>query len=158
MLSSHIKFTPNSRFILCSTQDSTVRLWNTQASRCVKTYKGHTNRTYSLFVDFAPGGKQVVCGSEDCKVYLWDLQSRQIVQVLEGHRGTTCSSCSLCITHIVIDVVITVAVRIPCWSLHRYCAEPSPQSHPHHPIIASASMEKDLSIRIWHDVNSPHGL
>lgn len=118
---SHIKFTPNSRFILASTQDSTVRLWNTETSRCVKTYKGHTNRTYSIFVDFVPGGKQIMSGSEDCKVYLWDLQTRQIIQVLEGHR----------------DVVIAVA------------------SHPHRPIIASASMEKDLTIRIWHDKNAP---
>lgn len=85
--SSHIKFTPNSRFILSSTQDSTVRLWNTQTSRCVKTYKGHTNRTYSIFVDFAPGGQHIVSGSEDCKIYVWDLQSRQVAQVLEGHRG-----------------------------------------------------------------------
>ena len=85
--SSHIKFSPNSRFILASTQDSTVRLWNVQTSNCVKTYKGHTNRTYSIFVDFAPGGKHIISGSEDCKVYIWDLQTREIAQTLEGHRG-----------------------------------------------------------------------
>src|ERR1700761_882522 len=47
--SSHVKFTPNSKFVLASTQDSTVRLWNYQSSRCVKTYTGHTNRTYCIF-------------------------------------------------------------------------------------------------------------
>ncbi|CAL1696007.1 unnamed protein product [Somion occarium] len=91
---SHVKFSPNSKYILASTQDSTIRLWNTQTSRCVKTYTGHTNRTYSIFCDFAPGGAYIVSGSEDSKVYLWHLQNRQIVQVLEGHR----------------DVVIAVAV------------------------------------------------
>ena len=85
--SSHIEFTPNSRYILVGTQDSTVRLWDTQTSRCVKTYTGHVNRTYSIFAVLAPGGKFIISGSEDGKVYLWNLQSRQIVQVLEGHRG-----------------------------------------------------------------------
>lgn len=92
--SSHIKFSPNSKFILASTQDSTLRLWNIQTSRCVKTYVGHVNRTYSLFCDFAPGGRYIVSGSEDGKIYLWDLQTRQIAQILEGHRGEFYCRCS----------------------------------------------------------------
>ena len=91
--SSHIEFTPNSRYILVGTQDSTIRLWDTQTSRCVKTYTGHTNRTYSLFAGLAPGGKYIVSGSEDCKVYLWNLQTRKIEQVLEGHRGNVLRCC-----------------------------------------------------------------
>ena len=90
LLSSYIKFTPNSRFILVSTQDSTVRLWNTQTSRCVKTYTGHANRTYCIFTCFkssSKGHKYVLGGSEDAKVYIWDLQTREVQQVLEGHRG-----------------------------------------------------------------------
>lgn len=86
--SSHVKFSPNSKFILAATQDSTIRLWNYQNSRCVKTYTGHTNRTYCLFTCFlTTNGHYVVSGSEDAKVYVWDLQSREVVQVLEGHRG-----------------------------------------------------------------------
>ena len=86
--SSHVKFSPNSRFVLASTQDSTIRLWNYQTSRCVKTYTGHVNRTYCIPACFITmKGQYLVSGSEDCKVYIWDLQSRQVLQVLEGHRG-----------------------------------------------------------------------
>src|SRR5712692_4296293 len=87
--SSHVSFSPNSRYVLASTQDSTIRLWNYQTSRCVKTYTGHTNRTYSLVAAFSTttGGHYIVSGSEDCKIYIWDLQSRHIAQVLEGHKG-----------------------------------------------------------------------
>ena len=86
--SSHVKFSPNSRFVLASTQDSTIRLWNYQTSRCVKTYTGHVNRTYCIPACFITlKGPYLVSGSEDCKVYIWDLQTRQVLQVLEGHRG-----------------------------------------------------------------------
>lgn len=86
--SSHVKFSPNSAFVLASTQDSTIRLWNYQNSRCVKTYTGHSNRTYCIPACFTTTkGKYIVSGSEDGKIYIWDLQTRKISQVLEGHRG-----------------------------------------------------------------------
>lgn len=87
--SSHVKFSPNSRFILASTQDSTIRLWNYQISRCVKTYTGHTNRTYCIPANFSVNTepKCIMSGSEDGKIYIWDLQTRQVVQVIEAHRG-----------------------------------------------------------------------
>ena len=86
--SSHVKFSPNSKFVLASTQDSTIRLWNYHASRCVKTYMGHMNRTYCIAPCFTrTKTKYIVCGSEDAKIFIWDLQSRKVVQVLEGHRG-----------------------------------------------------------------------
>ena len=86
--SSHVSFSPNSRYVLASTQDSTIRLWNYQTSRCVKTYTGHTNRTYSLVAAFSTtGGQYIVSGSEDAKIYIWDLQSRRVAQILEGHKG-----------------------------------------------------------------------
>jgi WD40 repeat protein len=86
--SSHVLFSPNSKYVLASTQDSTIRLWNYQTSRCVKTYTGHTNGTYSLVAGFSTtGGQYIVSGSEDARIYIWDLQSRRLVQTLEGHKG-----------------------------------------------------------------------
>ena len=114
--SSHVKFSPNSKFVLAVTQDSTIRLWNTQTSKCVKTYKGHVNATYCLFACFSvTGRKAVVSGSEDSKVYIWDLQTREILQVLEGHRGSCHSPSKPPVPkadRFCLDVVMAVAVCI----------------------------------------------
>jgi WD40 repeat protein len=40
---SHALFTPNSRYALVSSLDSTIRLWDYHAAVCVKTYKAHEN-------------------------------------------------------------------------------------------------------------------
>lgn len=155
--SSHIKFTPNSRFILASTQDSTIRLWNTQTSRCVKTYTGHANRTYCLFTDFAPGAKYIVSGSEDAKIYIWDLQTRTIAQVLEGHRGAHDYYHGTYYLHttllLSVDVVIAVAVRFQ-YVFFSSKLRNRLKSHPTKHMLASASMEKDMTIRLWIDANS----
>lgn len=85
---SHVKFSPNSKYILASTHDDMIRLWDFHTARCLKTYTGHQNRAYCLFSCFSvTGGKWIVSGSEDNRIYIWDLQSREIVQILDGHRG-----------------------------------------------------------------------
>lgn len=43
---SGVFFSPNSKFIFASTLDSTVRLWDYQVDKTVKTYTGHVNRKY----------------------------------------------------------------------------------------------------------------
>ena len=86
--SGHVRFSPNSKFLLSSTQDSTIRLWDFRSSRCLKTFTGHTNRTYCIAASFCvQNGQYIVSGSEDQKIYIWDLQSRKIAQVLECHKG-----------------------------------------------------------------------
>lgn len=86
--SQHVQFSPNSKYILSTAHDSTIRLWDYQTTRCLKIYKGHVNTKYCISACFSvTGGKWIVAGSEDHKTYIWDLQTREIVQILEGHTG-----------------------------------------------------------------------
>ena len=83
-----MKFSPNGKYILASTLDSTLRLWSYSTGKCLKTYTGHQNLKYCCFGSFSvTGGKWIVSGSEDQHIYIWNLQTREIVQKLSGHSG-----------------------------------------------------------------------
>lgn len=86
-----VRFSPNGKFVLAWTLDSSIRLWNYVEGRCVKTYQGHANTKFSLsggFGTFAAAQKAfVVSGSEDGEVLWWDVQSKEVLQREGGHEG-----------------------------------------------------------------------
>lgn len=45
-------FSPNCNYILVSSFNSTIQLWDFVEDKCIKTYVGHKNENYSLISNF----------------------------------------------------------------------------------------------------------
>lgn len=97
-----VRFSPNGKFVLATTLDSCVRLWNYVEGRCAKTYQGHKNEKFSINACFGTytaedkkndgeQGRQVwafvACGDEEGRTVLWDVSTKEVLQVLSGHEG-----------------------------------------------------------------------
>lgn len=77
----YVKFSPNGRYILSSTLNNTLRLWNYKKPKCMRTYRGHLNEFYCSNSNFSTtGGIWIVSGSEDNTLCIWNLQTRELVQ------------------------------------------------------------------------------
>jgi len=104
----HVKFSPNGRYILASTMNSTLKLWNYQKPKCLRVYRGHVNVAYCLTSNFSiTAGIWIVSASEDETLCIWDLQSKQLVQKVgtQGDR-VICTDC-----HPTVNVIATGAVQ-----------------------------------------------
>ena len=88
---SCVNFSHGGEFLLVSTLDDTHRLYNNQGNKfptkCLKQYKGHLNKRYSIFSSLyiSQFGSMIVSGSDDKKVFLWDIKSGKLLKKLEGH-------------------------------------------------------------------------
>jgi len=79
-----VKFSPNGKYLLISTLDNTLRLWNYAQSKPLKSYRGHKTENYCVNSTFAIHGSQcgILSGSEDGHILLWDLQKKSVLQKL----------------------------------------------------------------------------
>ncbi|CAN0300599.1 unnamed protein product, partial [Hapterophycus canaliculatus] len=57
--------------LLVTTNDSRLRLYNTDDFGMNAKYKGFANDTLQITATFSEDGKQIICGSENGKVYVW---------------------------------------------------------------------------------------
>ncbi len=81
-----VAFSPDGRYALSGSGDNTVKLWDIQTSRDIRTFKGHTDKVNS--VDFSPDGRYVLSGSDDVTVRLWDIKTgKEIVQSIGFKDG-----------------------------------------------------------------------
>lgn len=108
---SHVEVTPNGKYILSSSLDGKIRLWDYMNNRVVKTYVGigggSINVKYNSGARFITKTQVpiVVSGTDSSGVLFWDVQSKDIVfQVQEGDtildldicdEGSVLVTCSL---------------------------------------------------------------
>ena len=76
-----------SRYMLTGALDNTIRLWDVQSGRCLRTFFGHVEGIWALAAD----SLRIVSGSEDRTVKVWDTRSGKCERNFAGHTGpVTC--------------------------------------------------------------------
>jgi hypothetical protein len=78
---SSVAFSPDGKQILSGSYDNTIKLWDVNTGREIRTFSGHLSRVWS--VAFSPDGKQILSGSDDNTIKLWDVNTgREIAQLI----------------------------------------------------------------------------
>jgi WD40 repeat protein/serine/threonine protein kinase len=86
-----VAITPDGRFAMSGSKDSTLRLWELATAKCLRTFKGHEQGVTAVAV--TPDGRFVVSGSEDKTLRLWDIATAKCLRIYKGHRlGVTAAA------------------------------------------------------------------
>lgn len=72
------------RFLVSGGDDKTVKLWDLESGRLIKTLEGHAKAVLSVFI--SPNNRWIVSGSSDHTVKLWDIESGCIISTFKGHN------------------------------------------------------------------------
>eukprot|EP00798_Chlamydomonas_sp_ICE-L_P003607 gene3607-13691_t len=65
--------------------DGVIRLWDTDTSECVVTFKGHKSAVTAI--RFNSGGSLLASGSKDTDLIVWDVLGETGMYRLRGHMG-----------------------------------------------------------------------
>jgi len=81
-----VVFSPDGRQILSGSSDGTIKLWDIDTGRELRTFSGHKGRVES--VAFSPDGKKILSASSDGTVRLWDVSTgKEIAQFISFDDG-----------------------------------------------------------------------
>jgi hypothetical protein len=84
-----VVFSTDGKFILSSSTDNTMRLWDTASGRLIQSFEGHCSPVTS--VAFSPDGRFILSGSSDNTIRLWETASGRFIQSFEGHSDSVTS-------------------------------------------------------------------
>ncbi len=76
-----VVLSPDRRTVIGGGANQTIKVWDIETERVLKTLSGHQDVVRSLVL--TPDGKTLISGSGDCTIKIWDLQTNQPIQTLK---------------------------------------------------------------------------
>ena len=84
-----VDFNPNGKTVVSGSDDKSVKLWDAQSGRLLRTLRGHTSLIDSVVFDSS--GTLVASAGRDKTIKIWDSKTGLIKKTLSGHRsGVKC--------------------------------------------------------------------
>jgi len=141
-----------------------IRIWNSTTGQCLKTLAESQN-AICQYVQFSPNSKYILSTAHDHAIRLWDYQTSRCLKTYTGHQNSKyCIVACFSVTGGKWIVSGSEDGKVYLWDLQsREIVQilkahtdvvVSVATHPRQDMIASASMESDLTIRIWVDKSS----
>jgi WD40 repeat protein len=82
-----VDVSPDSNFVATASKDKSIKLWEMNSGRELRSFLGHEMSVTSL--RFSPDGKMLLSGSHDKTVRLWDVLTGKQIHSISGNDGIT---------------------------------------------------------------------
>ena len=80
-----ILITKDERKFISYSLDNTIKIWEMQEGKLLRTLEGHTNGVKG--VQFTKDEKKLISYSLDNTIKIWDIDNGRLLKTLEGHKG-----------------------------------------------------------------------
>ena len=79
-----IQIHPRKNVLISGSNDETVKLWDIEKQRCIRTLRGHQHMVHKAM--FCNDSKNAVSASEDRTLRYWDLETGECLNVFTDHE------------------------------------------------------------------------
>ncbi|MDX4061090.1 caspase family protein [Aliarcobacter skirrowii] len=80
-----IAISSDNKYIVSGSHDATVKLWEINSGKLLKTFTGHNLGVLSVAI--SSDNKYIVSGSLDNRIKLWEINSGKLLKTFTGHKS-----------------------------------------------------------------------
>ncbi|KAF8761063.1 WD domain, G-beta repeat [Rhizoctonia solani] len=158
-------FNRDGTMIVSCSIDGLIRIWDTASGQCLKTLVDEANPVAG-HVKFSPNGKFILCCTQDSTIRLWNYHNARCLKTYTGHRNEK-YSINACFRYGYPSQLDNGSEdgKVYIWDLQtREIVQVleghqdtvlAVATHPTQNIIASASIDRDLTVRLWFENIAP---
>jgi len=77
-----IRFTPDSKFIISCSHDTSLKIWDVENKKEFHTLLGHEKWVTDCEISFTPGGNKILSCAWDSNLIIWDFDTRKKIKTI----------------------------------------------------------------------------